>query len=98
MSPFCIVGIKPLYKCRSEPQIAVDVILTIASCLLRICGSGTSSTRISFLPYQQLALIIAFLSLSNDLQREPLVWRGVGLTPPPVRLGTAVVQAAAPCT
>jgi hypothetical protein len=30
--------------CRSEPQIAVDVILTIASRELRILGSGTFST------------------------------------------------------
>ena len=42
-----MVGMKPSYRCRSEPQIAVDVILTIASCGLRIFGSGTCSTRTS---------------------------------------------------
>src|SRR3954471_23454057 len=57
MSPFSIVGMKPLYRCRSEPQIAVELILTIASRRLRIFGSGTCSTRTSFLPYQQFALI-----------------------------------------
>src|SRR5690242_4681192 len=31
MSPLSIVGTKPLYRCKSEPQIAVDVIFTIAS-------------------------------------------------------------------
>src|SRR5215207_8350655 len=43
-SPGSIVGMKPLYMCRSEPQIAVEVIRTIASRLLRILGSGTSCT------------------------------------------------------
>src|SRR5215208_1208843 len=57
MSPLCIVGMNPLYICRSEPQIAVDDIFTIASRWLRICGSGTSSTCIIVLPYQQLAFI-----------------------------------------
>src|SRR5215213_9111165 len=57
MSPRCIVGINPLYMCRSEPQIAVEEIFTIASRWLRICGSGTSSTTIVVLPYQQLAFI-----------------------------------------
>ena len=36
-----IVGMKPLYRCRSEPQMAVEVIFTIASRGLRIFGSGT---------------------------------------------------------
>ncbi len=31
MSPLCIVGTSALYKWRSDPQIAVDVIFTIAS-------------------------------------------------------------------
>src|ERR1051325_2935792 len=57
MSPRCIVGMNPLYMCRSEPQIAVEVIFTIASRWLRICGSGTSSTLMYVLPNQQLALI-----------------------------------------
>src|SRR5688572_10168426 len=57
MSPFSIEGTKPLYRCRSEPQIAVEVIRTIASRELRIFGSGTCSTRTFFLPSQQLALI-----------------------------------------
>ena len=31
MSPFSIVGMKPSSRCRSEPQMAVEVIRTIAS-------------------------------------------------------------------
>src|SRR5690348_15662309 len=57
MSPFSMAGTKPLYRCRSEPQIAVDVTRTIASFILMISGSGTFSTRISFFPYQQVAFI-----------------------------------------
>src|SRR5688572_725999 len=57
MSPRCIVGRNPLYMCKSEPQIAVVVIFTIASRWLRICGSGTSVTPNIVLPYQQFALI-----------------------------------------
>src|SRR5687767_2231331 len=47
----------PLYKCRSDPQIAVDEIFTIASREFRIFGSGTSSTLSLFVPYQQFAFI-----------------------------------------
>src|SRR4051812_12813263 len=49
--------------CRSEPQMALVVILTMASCGLRILGSGTCSTRTSSLPYQQIAFINLFLLL-----------------------------------
>src|SRR4051794_9637552 len=44
--------------CRSEPQIAVVVTLTIASRGLRIAGSGTVSTRIFSLPSQHTARIV----------------------------------------
>jgi hypothetical protein len=43
-SPFCIVGTYPSSRCKSEPQIAVEVIFTIASRRFSITGSGTSST------------------------------------------------------
>src|SRR5262249_31089759 len=46
-SPERMVGITPLNRCRSEPQIAVDVTRTTASCALTISGSGTVSTRTS---------------------------------------------------
>ena len=49
-----MVGIKPLYRCRSDPQIAVDVIFTMASRGFRIFGSGTCSTLTFFLPSQQV--------------------------------------------
>src|SRR5688572_19728973 len=41
--------------CRSDPQIAVVVTLTMASCGLRMTGSATSSTRMFSLPSQQTA-------------------------------------------
>src|SRR3712207_2670302 len=34
------VGACPLYRCSSEPQIAVELTLTMMSFGLRICGSG----------------------------------------------------------
>jgi hypothetical protein len=45
MSPGFMKGMKPSTRCRSEPQIAVDVMRTIASRGLKIFGSGTSSAR-----------------------------------------------------
>src|SRR3954465_6811901 len=57
-SPCSIVGTNPLYKWRSDPQIAVEVILTIASCELRILGSGSSTTSTFRLPIQQFAFMI----------------------------------------
>src|SRR5262245_33891929 len=41
--------------CKSEPQMAVDVILMIASRGLRIRGSGTVSTLTFSVPSQQTA-------------------------------------------
>src|SRR5215207_10450561 len=70
--------------------MAVEVIFTMASRLLRIFGSGTCSTRTSFLPYQQFALITSplfccplLLKLSRahadaERLRRPLL--GVALT------------------
>src|SRR3569833_809848 len=43
----------------SEPQIAVDVMRTIASREFMMRGSGTSSTRTLFFPCQQLAFMTA---------------------------------------
>src|SRR5919107_4723944 len=60
-SPLLIVGTNPLYRCRSEPQIAVLVIFTIASRWLRIFGSGTSSTCTLRVPCQQFAFMTALL-------------------------------------
>src|SRR4051812_46293098 len=57
MSPRFIVGTYPSYRCRSDPQIAVDVIRTIASRSLRILGSGTFSTCTVFRPDHTFARI-----------------------------------------
>src|SRR3954471_23297493 len=55
-SPSCIVGTYPSTRCRSEPQIAVEVIRTMASRLFRIFGSGTSRTLTLLRPAQVFAL------------------------------------------
>src|SRR5687768_10153834 len=60
MSPCCIDGMNPLYKCRSDPQIAVDDTLMIASFELRICGSGTFETFTCFGPSH----VVAFMTVS----------------------------------
>src|SRR5918994_5144549 len=57
MSPFSTVGIYPSTRCRSEPQMAVEEMRTIASRALRICGSGTVSTLTVFRPIQTVAFI-----------------------------------------
>src|SRR5258705_10139333 len=57
MSPCSKVGTRPSYRCRSEPQMHVEVILTTASRGLSIVGSGTSWTCIFSLPIQQTAFI-----------------------------------------
>src|SRR4029453_11536053 len=55
MSPLRMVGMNPWNRCRSDPQMAVEVMRTMASRALRILGSGTSRTSRSVLPIQQLA-------------------------------------------
>src|SRR4051794_323802 len=57
MSPADMNGASTSYRCRSEPQIAVVVMRTIASVGSWIAGSGTSSTRTSRLPCHATALI-----------------------------------------
>src|SRR3954464_12878723 len=62
MSPFCIVGMYPSYRCRSDPQMQVEVMRTIASRGLRILGSGTLSTLTEYLPHQ----VTAFMGAPNS--------------------------------
>src|SRR4029079_4917271 len=57
-SPDSMVGMIPLKRWRSEPQMAVEVTRTIASRGLRISGSGTFSTRTSCFPFQHSAFIV----------------------------------------
>src|SRR6478735_1685786 len=57
MSPGFMYGPSTSYRCRSDPQIADEVTLMIASVGSSILGSGTSSTRTSRLPCQVTALI-----------------------------------------
>src|SRR5579871_5440358 len=56
-SPACMVGMKPSYRCRSEPQMAVDVMRTRVSPGSTILGSGTVSQRTSLVPCQQIAFM-----------------------------------------
>ena len=65
-SPAHIVGTSPSKRCRSEPQMQVVVILTIASRGCSILGSGTVSQRMSFLPCQQIAFIAVLLVLRRS--------------------------------
>src|ERR1044071_9078538 len=51
--------------------MAVEVIFTMASRLLRIFGSGTCSTLTSCLPYQQFALITSPLFFRQLLLKLP---------------------------
>src|SRR5215218_3921332 len=69
MSPGIMAGTYACSRCRSEPQIAVDVIFTIASRALMIFGSGTSSTWTVFGPFQHVAFIV--ISLFGLLARSP---------------------------
>ena len=77
MSPGVRYGASTSYRCRSEPQIAVEVIRTIASVGSWIVGSGTVSTRTSRLPCHVNALI--------DNPLPDVVF--VALAPYPVRPG-----------
>ena len=82
------------YRCRSEPQIAVEVIRTIASVGSWIFGSGTVSTDTFAVPCQVRALISSCLPTEKPNipwfdQRDP-GQRGSSLrfmtTRPPLRL------------
>src|SRR5688572_21258094 len=73
MSPRIMPGMKPLNRCRSEPQIAHVVTLMMASRGFSICGSGTVSQRMSFLPCQQSAFMGApVLELGGVQDLRPL--------------------------
>src|SRR3954469_7280295 len=57
-SPGFMNGTKPSTKCKSEPQIHVDVTRTIASRLLMIFGSGIFSTFTLYGAHHTNAFII----------------------------------------
>jgi len=64
-----IEGISSLYRCRSEPRIAVAVTSIIASFGLTISGRGTFSTRMSSFPCQVSALIVG--ASSQQIRLSP---------------------------
>jgi hypothetical protein len=57
MSPLSMNGPSTSYRCRSEPQMPVEVIRTIASVGSWIRGSGTSSTLTERFPCHVSAFI-----------------------------------------
>jgi hypothetical protein len=65
MSPGVMYMPSTSYRCRSEPQMAVDVIRTIASVDSSIRGSGTVSTETLPVPCQVTALIDVLLEPSD---------------------------------
>src|SRR5699024_6667671 len=50
-------SVRPSYMCRSEPQIAVEVIRTITSVGAWMAGSSTSSTATSYGPLYTTAFM-----------------------------------------
>ena len=81
-SPSCMYGPSTSYRCRSEPQMPLDVIRTIASVDSLSCGSGTHSSRTSRFPCQVTAFIgssrvaVAFGDLPGGTPRPPLALCG----------------------
>src|SRR4051812_5579513 len=64
MSPGPMKAPSTSYRCRSEPQMPLDVTRTIASVGCSIVGSGTSSTRTSCVPCQVNAFIVLLALLT----------------------------------
>ena len=58
MSPACMNAPRVSYRCRSDPQMLVEVIRTMASVGRSIRGSGTSSTDTLRLPCHVTALMV----------------------------------------
>jgi hypothetical protein len=54
-----VAGMEAWYRCRSEPQIVVLVILTIASCGAPMAGRASSSTATLPTPFQTRARIVS---------------------------------------
>ena len=59
MSPAFMNAPRVSYRCRSDPQMLVEVIRTMASLGCSIRGSGTSSTDTLRLPCHVTALMVA---------------------------------------
>src|SRR3954451_8877943 len=55
--PTRVSGIRPWYRCRSDPQIAARVTRTIASFGCSMGGTSFSSTRIRYGPRYTIARI-----------------------------------------
>ena len=69
MSPGFMNGMKPSTRCRSEPQMQVEVMRTIASRRLMIFGSGTFSTFTLYGAHQTRAFIVK--SFQNSDRSTP---------------------------
>src|SRR4051795_6190924 len=99
MSPSPMKGLSVSYRCRSEPQMLVVVIRTIASVGSEIVGSGTSSTRTSRCPCHTTAFIrsspLSSTTVSSDVpsvrRRKRALSRVVHLLQPVHRRGDGLV-------
>src|SRR5437773_2200158 len=67
MSPGFMNGMNPSSRCRSDPQMQVEVMRMIASRRLRIFGSGTFSTFTLYGAHQTSA----FMTTSFEKIRNP---------------------------
>ena len=76
--PLSIPAMVPRTRCRSVPQIALRVILTIASCGSMISGWGTSSRRMSPMPCQTIAFMV--VPFSVDLGRVQILRARASMT------------------
>ena len=78
-SPLLRNGPSTSYRCRSEPQMPVEVMRTIASVGSSSFGSGTSSIRTFRLPCQVSAFIVRS---SARVPSKPSGTTGAGGVPP----------------
>src|SRR4051812_6188442 len=72
MSPGFMNGTNPSTRWRSEPQMQVEVSLTMASRRLRILGSGTRSTDTLYGAHQ-ISAFIMMISLWHGLAARALL-------------------------
>src|SRR4051794_21529245 len=97
MSPGFMNGTNPSTRWRSEPQMQVDVIRTMASRRLRIFGSGTRSTFTLYGAHQMAAFIMieSFQGGRGDARGALALGSGEQRTPLRLRVGLALARAGA---
>src|SRR4051812_20128119 len=76
--PTLVSGIRPWYRCRSDPQIAALVTRTIASLGCSIGGTSFSSTRTLYGPRYTIARIHASVTAAGWSPSYPGTARAIG--------------------